>query len=84
MSDRTTRRFGRPSLGGSTASCWGLLGASLTWHPDAEDTGQQRGDDRFLGGSVGACDEDGVWQRVVDVAEAEREAKDPSAHPRRR
>lgn len=83
MSDRTTRRFDRPSLGGSTASCWGLLGASLTWHPDAEDTDQERDDGPLIGGSVGTYDEDGVWQRVVDVAEAEREAKDPPARPRR-
>lgn len=83
MSDPSSNRTSRPSLRGSTASCWGLLGTSLTWNPEPDDD-QDRDEDRLIGGTVGTCDADGVWTRVIDVAEAERQARASSPRSERR
>lgn len=69
MSDRRSTPVGHPSLGESTASCWGLLGSALTWQPEAvATTGQPRGG---RGRGVGVRAAVGAVVRVIDLTAAE-------------
>lgn len=69
MSDRTSAPVGHPSLGESTASCWGLLGSALTWQPESvATTVRPRG---VRGPGVGVRAAVGAVVRVIDVTAAE-------------